>query len=630
MPFADFATGIIPQRVAGIAFALAWAGLAATPAGANTVVDWNQQLIGIIQQTSALLINGPPEVAREMSILDSSMFDAVNAASGLRYGTVAYSGGAVSGASADAAALAAGYTALQAVFGNTVWANPAGGSASIQSSMLSRIDSAFVAGLNSLGIAQSGPVPNLSSCIGSISAACSGLSLGVAAGNANLAASGYTIGNNAAGATDGSSAAMLDGLNHNAPAGSGSTPGVYVPPAGRPEMYPLWGSVTPVGITPAQLTAAEGTVSGPPPLGSQAYSRALLETQCSGSGTALPAAVLSVCAAAGFSPETTAQATAALFWNDPGTTSQPPGHWLQITDTVAESQGLSLLQTARLSALVSQSQLDAGIAAWGVKYQDNLWRPITAIRNCQSGTAGTAGDPTAGQVAWNSNFTTCDTSWTSLIATPPHPDYVAGHPAFSGAAATVLDNFFGTDSIAFSSTSDMYCNGGSTWRSASTGLIVACTVPGTNGQFAYNGTDTIFSTPAGCADAGGILGAGGTTCTLNGTPYAYNPSASGCNDIVNGGANDSPLICPITENFSGFQDASMGVNGSEFSRIAGGIHTPFAVADALTIGNAIGQAIASNANIPEPGTIVLLSASLIGFSAVRRRLGRMVAAESST
>ena len=39
--------------------------------------------------------------------------------------------------------------------------------------------------------------------------------------------------------------------------------------------------------------------------------------------------------------------------------------------------------------------------------------------------------------------------WSSLISTPPHPDYVAGHPAFSGAAATVLASFFGTDNIAF-------------------------------------------------------------------------------------------------------------------------------------------------------------------------------------
>jgi len=46
-------------------------------------------------------------------------------------------------------------------------------------------------------------------------------------------------------------------------------------------------------------------------------------------------------------------------------------------------------------------------------------------------------------------------TWTSLIATPPFPDYVSGHSAFSGAAATVLAFFYGTDSMEFSIGSDV-------------------------------------------------------------------------------------------------------------------------------------------------------------------------------
>ena len=40
-------------------------------------------------------------------------------------------------------------------------------------------------------------------------------------------------------------------------------------------------------------------------------------------------------------------------------------------------------------------------------------------------------------------------TWSSFIATPPFPDYVSGHSTFSGAAATVLARFYGTDNIAF-------------------------------------------------------------------------------------------------------------------------------------------------------------------------------------
>jgi hypothetical protein len=241
-----------------------------------------------------------------------------------------------------------------------------------------------------------------------------------------------------------------------------------------------------------------------------------------------------------------------------------------------------------------------------VKYQDLLWRPVTAIRDCSN---------------WNPNFTTCDPTWTSLIATPPHPDYLAGHPAFSGAAATVLDNFFGTDAIPITSTSDTYCNSGlsTTVRDPTTQLIVACTVPGAS-QFAYNAGNTIYSTPTGCVDAGGVLGTNGSliTCTIDAVTYIYNPAQSGCDDIVNGGPNDSPLICPITENFATITDASSGANGAEFSRVVGGIHTPFAVVDALNLGNQIGQAISNENNIPEPGAIGLLTLSLAALGGFRR------------
>jgi hypothetical protein len=107
------------------------------------------------------------------------------------------------------------------------------------------------------------------------------------------------------------------------------------------------------------------------------------------------------------------------------------------------------LQQARLGAMLGTAVADAGIAAWETKYlpfpTSTLWRPNNAIQDCNG---------------WNALFTTCDPSWTSVIATPPHPDYVAGHPTFSEAAATVLDDFFGTDDIPFCSASLPYINAG--------------------------------------------------------------------------------------------------------------------------------------------------------------------------
>jgi hypothetical protein len=410
---------------------------------------------------------------------------------------------------------------------------------------------------------------------------------------------------------DGSATAILNGITHPyTPANN--NPGTYIPPANRPAMFPQWGTVTPSGLTAKQMTSLEAAVPGPPAVTSALYAKNLLQTECQGGGTVLPSAIRSACSAAGFSPETTAEAKAALFWNDPGTTYQPPGHWLSITDSLCRSQGLSTSQCARLTSLVSEAENDAGIGAWKVKYQDNLWRPVTAIQDCAS---------------WNANFTTCDPSWSSLIATPPHPDYLAGHPAFSGAAATVLENFFHTDNIQITSTSDAYCNGGGPLRATPTGPIIACIVTpaSTNGlPSVFNNGPTIYGPPDACVAVGGVLavdsGKNPVSCTINSIAYLFSPdeSGTGCNDVVNGGANDSLLICPITEVFPTISDASQGPNGSEFSRVVGGIHTPFAVEDALNLGNAIGEAVASENNISEPGTIAMLVTSFALLAGVAR------------
>ncbi len=113
-------------------------------------------------------------------------------------------------------------------------------------------------------------------------------------------------------------------------------------------------------------------------------------------------------------------------------------------------EGLDLLHTARATATVGLALDAAGIGAWAIKYQDVAWRPVTAIQFSPG---------------WNPYFITAfDPTWTSLIALPPHPDYVAGHPAFSGAAATALAAVLGTDSVTFTSTSNTYCNGGTATR----------------------------------------------------------------------------------------------------------------------------------------------------------------------
>jgi membrane-associated phospholipid phosphatase len=139
------------------------------------------------------------------------------------------------------------------------------------------------------------------------------------------------------------------------------------------------------------------------------------------------------------SSRTPEQSLIAQFWADGAGTETPPGHWNRIAQEVVATTGTSLDDSARLFALLNIAMADAAISAWDAKYTYNFWRPVTAIR--------------FGEIDGNP-ATTPEPAWSSFIVTPPFPDYVSGHSAFSAAAATVLALFYGTDDIPFTTGSD--------------------------------------------------------------------------------------------------------------------------------------------------------------------------------
>ncbi len=142
------------------------------------------------------------------------------------------------------------------------------------------------------------------------------------------------------------------------------------------------------------------------------------------------------------STERTADQTqTASFWANGVGTSNPPGHWNQIATEVVAGRHLSLHSEARLYALLNLAMADVGYVAWRAKYEYAFWRPITAVRESVNSL-----DPALAALG--------DPAWLPLLRTPPHPDYVSGHSAFSGAAAVVLAGFFGRDDIAFTVNSD--------------------------------------------------------------------------------------------------------------------------------------------------------------------------------
>lgn len=196
--------------------------------------------------------------------------------------------------------------------------------------------------------------------------------------------------------------------------------GLWVPtprPGGLPPqsaLLPYWGGNRPF------LLAATGNPNsicdpGPPPTysvetDSEFYAEAL-EVYETGSG------------GSNLTPE---EFIIADFWADnPGQTSTPPGHWVEILTGILEDEGLDLSVAAEIYARLGVGVSDAFISCWYTKYEHNLLRPITYIRD--------ANGPFA------------DETWETAVATPPFPEYTSGHSVQSGAASRILSDFFGAD-----------------------------------------------------------------------------------------------------------------------------------------------------------------------------------------
>jgi hypothetical protein len=128
------------------------------------------------------------------------------------------------------------------------------------------------------------------------------------------------------------------------------------------------------------------------------------------------------------------QELAAKYWAE-----NPPATWSRIFRTLSAQEGLSLVENARFFAMLYMTSADALVSVWDGKAHWAFWRPITAIRE-----ADTDGNPRTEQ----------DSGWLPLIPTPPYPEHPAGHPGFSGSIVRTLQQFFGTDRVAWSDTNN--------------------------------------------------------------------------------------------------------------------------------------------------------------------------------
>jgi VCPO second helical-bundle domain len=109
--------------------------------------------------------------------------------------------------------------------------------------------------------------------------------------------------------------------------------------------------------------------------------------------------------------------------------------------TGAES---SLVQAARLMAMVNLVGADALMSALHAKYHYLFWRPVTAI----DPTAVTADGfgPVPGYDDENT-ATVEQAGWRPLLTTPNHPEYPAAHGVITSAMVGVFSSFLGTNDL---------------------------------------------------------------------------------------------------------------------------------------------------------------------------------------
>jgi hypothetical protein len=203
-----------------------------------------------------------------------------------------------------------------------------------------------------------------------------------------------------------------DGSAANPPYTAAPRIGIYTPDPAA--LFVAWGAVTPFALK----SGSQFRNDGPPPLSSDQYAADYNEVKSIGTLNS--------------TTRTADQTQAALFWVENAQIT-----WNNIARIAALASDNTLLENARLFALLNMAEADGSIASMDTKYTYNFWRPREAIH--------------AGDLDGNPN-TTADPAWVPLTYIGVHPDYNSQHAVIGAVSATILTHFFGRHHLTFSAT----------------------------------------------------------------------------------------------------------------------------------------------------------------------------------
>ncbi|OYW30755.1 MAG: hypothetical protein B7Z47_03210 [Chthoniobacter sp. 12-60-6] len=349
---------------------------------ADIVSDWNALAL-----TQMMASTESPMVAHDLAILAASMYNADQSIEGTynTYGYGAYPapGAGPAGADSQAAMISAANTVMQYLYSGS-----SGDFTALYNSQLS-------------GIANS-------------QAKTDGIGWGI------------TIANNLLSARSGDGSADAATTPYS-PVG---TIGYWQQTSSAGALLPGWGSVATFTIpgTGAYMTALPGGA---------------ITTYLQSSQYAADYNQVKDLGAAFSVSRTSDQTNQAYFWAAGDGTVKMTGMWNQIAQSVAATAGLSVADSARLLATLNVAMADASTAAMATIYDQQFWRPETAIAN--------------GDIDGNAS-TDVDSFWAPLISSPSLPEYVSLGATISEAAAVVLASYLG-DSVSFSLGSDINGDG---------------------------------------------------------------------------------------------------------------------------------------------------------------------------
>lgn len=183
-----------------------------------------------------------------------------------------------------------------------------------------------------------------------------------------------------------------------------AAPGAYVTTA--PAAFPQYATAKPWLLARADVFRP----APPPPLSSATWARDYNEVKELGGAKS--------------SARSADQSDAVTFWRN----ANFGPSWQAAARQLATARELSLVECARLFALMNMGFANNYIVNWDAKYTFNFWRPVTAIRN--------------GDLDGN-DATERDAGWTPSNPTPLHPEYPSQATINATVGAAILEAVFG-------------------------------------------------------------------------------------------------------------------------------------------------------------------------------------------